>query len=210
MAAELLAAHPSLPDELGEDHYAGLYIAAARGDAEALETLLSAGFDPDHPDESIGKTALHVAAMEGWPGAAEVLLDRSRDASGRQARQIESVGELGGLVVDLALAAARVVARGKRDVLVERDVAQPGRTVEDTPDAPACGVHLTLGHRFPIDAVERDTTAARLDEPAREAIAVALLPRPSIRHQERATLVVLSKSRRDRLPDIGIGGSGRD
>lgn len=83
MAAELLAAHPSLPDELGEDHYAGLYIAAARGDAEALETLLSAGFDPDHPDESIGKTALHVAAMEGWPGAAEVLLRHGASVSVR-------------------------------------------------------------------------------------------------------------------------------
>ena len=34
-----------------------------------------AGSIPNRPDESIGKTALHVAAMEGWPGAARVLLD---------------------------------------------------------------------------------------------------------------------------------------
>jgi ankyrin repeat protein len=30
--------------------------------------------DPNRPDESIGKTALHVAAMEGWPEAVRLLL----------------------------------------------------------------------------------------------------------------------------------------
>ena len=32
---------------------------------KALEAMLACGFDPDHPDASIGKTALHAAAMEG-------------------------------------------------------------------------------------------------------------------------------------------------
>ena len=42
--------------------------------SKALEALLACGFDPDRGDESIGKTALHIAAMEGWPDAARVLL----------------------------------------------------------------------------------------------------------------------------------------
>lgn len=36
--------------------------------------MLACGFDPNRGDESIGKTALHVAAMEGWPEAARLLL----------------------------------------------------------------------------------------------------------------------------------------
>jgi ankyrin repeat protein len=36
--------------------------------------MLTAGFDPNRPDGSIGKTALHSAAMEGWPDAVRVLL----------------------------------------------------------------------------------------------------------------------------------------
>ena len=36
--------------------------------------MLACGFDPNRPDESIGKTALHAAAMAGWPDAVRVLL----------------------------------------------------------------------------------------------------------------------------------------
>lgn len=70
----LLAQHPGLKTEITDDHYIALHQAAERGDVRALETMLSAGFDPNRPDSSIGKTALHSAAMEGWPDAVRVLL----------------------------------------------------------------------------------------------------------------------------------------
>jgi len=40
----------------------------------ALEAMLACGFDPNRPDAGIGKTALHSAAMAGWPEAVRVLL----------------------------------------------------------------------------------------------------------------------------------------
>lgn len=51
-----------------------LYQAAERGDAAALELMMSCGFDPDRGDEEMGKTALHAAAMAGRPEAVRVLL----------------------------------------------------------------------------------------------------------------------------------------
>jgi ankyrin repeat protein len=36
--------------------------------------MLACGFDPNHGDEEIGKTALHAASMEGRPEAVRVLL----------------------------------------------------------------------------------------------------------------------------------------
>jgi ankyrin repeat protein len=41
-----------------------------------LDLLLDCGFDPNHGDEEIGKTALHSAAMAGRPDAARLLLAR--------------------------------------------------------------------------------------------------------------------------------------
>jgi ankyrin repeat protein len=73
-AAAMLAAHPALRHEIGPEHYAAFYRAAERNDTAALEAMLACGFDPDRADDSIGKTALHVAAMEGWPASARVLL----------------------------------------------------------------------------------------------------------------------------------------
>lgn len=72
--AAMLAQDPGLRDRIGPEHYSAFYGAAERNDVNALETMLACGFDPDRPDESIGKTALHVAAMEGWPEAVRVLL----------------------------------------------------------------------------------------------------------------------------------------
>ena len=71
---ECCAARPHLRSEIGPEHYPALYNAAERNDLPALEAMLACGFDPNRPDESIGKTALHVAAMEGWPEAARLLL----------------------------------------------------------------------------------------------------------------------------------------
>jgi ankyrin repeat protein len=75
----ILSKAPHLRDEIGPEHYAALYRAAERNDIAALEAMLACGFDPNRGDESIGKTALHVAAMEGWPDAVRVLLEH--DAS---------------------------------------------------------------------------------------------------------------------------------
>ena len=70
----LLAAHPGLPGEISDDHYITFHQAAERGDVPALAAMLACGFDPNRPDQSIGKTALHSAAMAGWPDAVRLLL----------------------------------------------------------------------------------------------------------------------------------------
>lgn len=70
----LLAADPGLPNQLTEDHYIAFHRAAERGDVGALAAMLACGFDPNRPDAGIGKTALHSAAMAGWPDAVRVLL----------------------------------------------------------------------------------------------------------------------------------------
>jgi ankyrin repeat protein len=73
-ADALLSARPELRAEIGAEHYAALYQAAERGDSEALETMVACGFDPNRGDDEIGKTALHAAAMAGWPDAVRTLL----------------------------------------------------------------------------------------------------------------------------------------
>ena len=70
----ILAADPGLRGAIGPEHYAAFYRAAERNDTTAIETMLACGFDPNRGDESIGKTPLHVAAMEGWTDATRVLL----------------------------------------------------------------------------------------------------------------------------------------
>jgi len=73
-AEALLAANPALRNQITDDHYIAFHQAAERGDVRALEAMLASGFDPNRGDASIGKTALHTAAMEGWPDAVRVLL----------------------------------------------------------------------------------------------------------------------------------------
>lgn len=70
----LLAQNPGLRSEITDDHYIAFHQAAERNDVRALEAMLAAGFDPNRPDSSIGKTVLHSAAMEGWPEAVRMLL----------------------------------------------------------------------------------------------------------------------------------------
>ena len=82
-ASALLAADPDLTHRLGPEHYAALYRAAERNDTAALEAMLACGFDPNRGDESIGKTALHAAAMEGWVDAVRVLLAHGASVSTR-------------------------------------------------------------------------------------------------------------------------------
>lgn len=73
-ALAMLRAEPELRDGISLDHYDALHRAIERADAEAIATMLACGFDPDRPDASIGKTALHVAAGEGWPDVVRQLL----------------------------------------------------------------------------------------------------------------------------------------
>lgn len=72
--AAILAERPGIRNEIVDEHYTAFYRAAERNDVSALELMLNCGFEADRPDESIGKTALHAAAMEGWPDAVRVLL----------------------------------------------------------------------------------------------------------------------------------------
>jgi ankyrin repeat protein len=82
-ALGMLGANPDLRERIGAEHYAAFYGAAERNDVNALDVMLTCGFDPNRGDESIGKTALHVAAMEGWPDAVRVLLARGASTSVR-------------------------------------------------------------------------------------------------------------------------------
>jgi ankyrin repeat protein len=82
-AAAMLEARPDLRGAIGPEHYGAFYRAAERNDTGALDTMLACGFDPNRGDESIGKTALHVAAMEGWPDAVRVLLSHGASVAVR-------------------------------------------------------------------------------------------------------------------------------
>lgn len=73
-AEATLRAAPELRAAIGPEHHGVLHRAIERRDAEALSTMLACGFDPNHPDDSIGKTALHVAAACGWPQGVTLLL----------------------------------------------------------------------------------------------------------------------------------------
>jgi ankyrin repeat protein len=79
----LLRDRPSLRNAIGPEHYAAFYLAAERNDLPALEAMLVCGFDPNRGDESIGKTVLHIAAMEGWPDATRLLLAHGASVDAR-------------------------------------------------------------------------------------------------------------------------------
>lgn len=83
LAAAMLANNPELRSDIGPEHYAAFYRAAEKNDTPALDAMLACGFDPNRGDESIGKTALHAAAMEGWPDAVRVLLAHGASVTAR-------------------------------------------------------------------------------------------------------------------------------
>jgi hypothetical protein len=117
----MLQRQPGLRAEIKAEHYGALYRAAERNDTSALEAMLASGFDIDHPDESIGKTALHVAAMEGWPGAVRLLLAHGASMSVR----------------DREFKAQPLIwaAEGARSSRTDRDYATVGRLLLDA-DSP--------------------------------------------------------------------------
>lgn len=79
----ILRDDPNLRRAIGPEHYPAFYGAAERNDLPALGAMLSCGFDPNRGDESIGRTALHAAAMEGWPDAVRLLLAHGASVDAR-------------------------------------------------------------------------------------------------------------------------------
>jgi ankyrin repeat protein len=82
-AEAMLAANPALRAELTDTHYAALYRAAEQGDSAMLALLIDCGFDPNHADDEMGKTALHSAAMAGRREAVRLLLARGASPTAR-------------------------------------------------------------------------------------------------------------------------------
>jgi ankyrin repeat protein len=79
--------------------------------------MLACGFDPNRGDESIGKTALHAAAMEGWPDAVRLLLSHGASVTVR----------------DCEFKAQPLIwaAEGSRTERADRDHAAVGRLLLD-------------------------------------------------------------------------------
>src|SRR5262249_52890175 len=81
-AGSMLRERPSLRGDLGHEHHLLLHRAAERGDAAALETMLSCGFDPQVKDPE-NVTPLHRAAMGGHADSVRVLLAHGADVNAR-------------------------------------------------------------------------------------------------------------------------------
>jgi len=131
----LLAKNPGLRNEITDDHYIAFHQAAERNDVRALETMLACGFDPNRPDQGIGKTALHSAAMEGWPDAVRVLLAHGASVHVRDR-------EFKGQPLIWAAEGSRTEHREGRDfAAVGRLLLEAGSSVEwETTDEPAEGL----------------------------------------------------------------------
>ncbi len=72
-AQALLEEAPALRRQLRPEHHLMLGQVAERGDAKVLATMLAGGFDPNAKDSG-SVTALHRAAMGGWPECVRLLL----------------------------------------------------------------------------------------------------------------------------------------
>lgn len=115
--AAILKERPDVRNQIGPEHYAAFYRAAERNDLAALEAMIACGFDPNRGDESIGKTALHVAAMEGWPEAVRLLLDHGGSVAARD-REFDATPLIW-------------AAEGSRASRAERDHAAVGQLLLD-------------------------------------------------------------------------------
>jgi hypothetical protein len=72
-AEAMLGANPGLRADLRPEHHLMVHRFAESGNAAVLETMLACGFDPQAKDKD-NVTALHRAAMGGYPEAVRVLL----------------------------------------------------------------------------------------------------------------------------------------
>ena len=133
-AEALLAKNPGLRNEITDDHYIVLHQAAERDDVRALEAMLACGFDPNRPDAGIGKTALHSAAMEGWPDAVRVLLAHGASVHVRDR-------EFKGQPLIWAAEGSRQGREGRDFAAVGKLLLDAGSPVEwETGDEPAEGI----------------------------------------------------------------------
>jgi uncharacterized protein len=78
-AALRAGAHPDAKDPLG---YAPLHLAAARGQVQMVQLLLTAGADPLLPETRTGASPLHKAAQGGsaWPACCSTTAPTSTTA----------------------------------------------------------------------------------------------------------------------------------
>jgi ankyrin repeat protein len=83
-ADALVARRPELRAQGAEALQEVLRAAAERGDLPTLALALDHGAGPDATDE-MGRTALHCAAMAGWPDVARALLERGASVTARDA-----------------------------------------------------------------------------------------------------------------------------
>ena len=133
-AEALLAKNPGLRNEITDDHYIALHQAAERDDVRALEAMLACGFNPNRPDAGIGKTALHSAAMEGWPDAVRVLLAHGASVHVRDR-------EFKGQPLIWAAEGSRQGREGRDFAAVGKLLLDAGSPVEwETGDEPAEGI----------------------------------------------------------------------
>jgi hypothetical protein len=135
-ASALLDAQPQLRSELQPAHHLMMQRPAEAGHAAVLETMLACGFDPNIPDKD-GVTALHRAAMAGYPEAVRVLLRFGGD-----------VDALDGMFAASPLIWA-VEGRGHAQpgtdhVAVARALIEAGSPLDWTPPAGAPGPERTL------------------------------------------------------------------
>src|SRR2546430_15986509 len=133
-AEALLATNPGMRNEITDDHYIAFHQAAERNDVGALEAMLACGFDPNRPDAGIGKTALHSAAMEGWPDAVRVLLAHGASEHVRDR-------EFKGHPLIWAAEGSRQGRDGRDFAAVGKLLLEAGSPVEwETTDEPAEGI----------------------------------------------------------------------
>ncbi len=133
-AEALLTTNPGLRNEITDDHYIAFHQAAERNDVGALEAMLACGFDPNRPDAGIGKTALHSAAMEGWPDAVRVLLAHGASVYVRDR-------EFKGQPLIWAAEGSRQGRDGRDFAAVGKLLLEAGSPVEwETTDEPAEGI----------------------------------------------------------------------
>ena len=86
LAAQLLAEHPGLPQQLTAAEAATIVTAAEAGDAEAVAVMLDVGIPIDARNDGHGATALHVAAHSGSVETVALLLDRGADVEAPDSR----------------------------------------------------------------------------------------------------------------------------